>query len=264
MKPIDLEKVANSKENSKIRAEIWGDFVGWDNRRRGENDFFITQLKKHNCQKVFDVALGDGADAIYLIQQGFDVSSNEVDEAFRQKAIENARKLGLKISPTNLDWRDLDKEYKEDTFDTIVCMGNSIACLFGKENQFKALKEFYKILKQGGILIIDERNYQRILDNKESALTGTLHSTGKYLYTGTNKVQARFVEITDEAIFIEYTHKESDKKAYYKVYPFKKGELLRLLQEVGFSKIEQFSDYKKGGNPNTDFYQYVCQKYVKL
>ena len=117
MNTSDLETIANSKENSRIRAEIWGDFVDWDNRRRGESGFLIAQLKRYNCQKIFDAALGDGVDTIYLIQQGFNVSSNDNDEAFRQKAIENAKRLGLKISPTNLDWRDLDKEYKEDTFD---------------------------------------------------------------------------------------------------------------------------------------------------
>jgi methylase of polypeptide subunit release factors len=120
MKTADLEVIANSKENSNILAEIWGDFVNWDNRRRGEKGFLITQFKKNNCQNIFDVALGDGVDAIYLIQQGFNVSSNEINEAFRKKAIENAQRLGLNISPTNLDWRDLTKEYKEDSFDAII------------------------------------------------------------------------------------------------------------------------------------------------
>jgi hypothetical protein len=133
-------------------------------------------------------------------------------------------------------------------------------CLFNKDSQLRALKELHKILNKGSILIIDERNYQKILDNRESALAGTLHSTGKYLYTGTDKVQVRFVEITDDAIFIEYTHKESDKKAYYKVYPFKKGELKKLLGETGFQEIEKYSDYELGDNPEADFYQYICIK----
>lgn len=42
----ELAKYADSEENAKTRAEIWGDFVGWDNRRRGENGFLINQLKK--------------------------------------------------------------------------------------------------------------------------------------------------------------------------------------------------------------------------
>lgn len=260
---MDLQKLikyADSSENSKIRAEIWGDFVGWDNRRRGENGFLINQLRKYNVHKVFDVALGDGVDTIHLLQQGFEVSSNEVDDAFREKAIENAKKSGFSIEPTNLDWRQLSKTYPENSFDAIICLGNSLTCLFGRENQLRALHQFYSILKPGGVLLIDERNYQRIIDNKESALKGELHSTRKYLYTGTKNVSSGFVHITDGSILIEYTDKRNGQKSYYYGYPFKKGELMGLLREAGFSKIEQYSDYETGENPEADFYQYVCIK----
>jgi hypothetical protein len=112
----------------------------------------------------------------------------------------------------------------------------------------------------GGVLIVDERNYPKILDNREDALSGRLHSSGKQLYTGTDKVQTRFVEISERLIIIKYTHRGTGKKAYYKVYPLKQGELEELLKETGFSKVEKFSDYEPGDNPDADFYQYVCVK----
>ncbi len=260
METSELAKFAESEENSRIRAEIWGDFVGWDNRRRGENGFLVSQLNQHRARRVLDVAVGDGVDTIYLLQQGFDVQSNELDEAFRQKAIENAKKVGIPLKPTDLDWRNLADGYHSNSQDAIICIGNSLACLFGRENQQEAVRQFFRVLKSGGALLIDERNYQRILENREAALSGELHSSGRYLYTGTIKVGSRFVSINDDAIYIEYIHKQSGKKAYNKVYPFKKGELLGLLREAGFSKVQQFSDYQLGNNPEADFYQYVCVK----
>jgi len=260
---MDLQKLikyVESEENSKIRAEIWGDFVGWDNRRRGENGFLLKQLNKHQVKKVLDVALGDGVDAIHLLQNGLDVSSNEIDDAFREKAIENAKKSGFNINPTSLDWRELSKTYPENSFDAAICMGNSLTCLFGRENQVQALNEFRTLLKEEGILLIDERNYQKILDTKEKALKGELHSSGNYLYTGTNKVKSSFKNITNNYILIEYVHLEKDKKAYYKVYPFRKGNMQELLIEAGFSRVEQYSDCEMGENPDADFYQYVCIK----
>lgn len=260
---MDLQKLikyADSPENSRIRTEIWGDFVGWDNRRRGENGFLINQLKKNGRKKVLDVALGDGVDTIYLLQQGFDVSSNELDDAFRKKAIENARQSGFNINPTSLDWRQLSKTYSENSFDSVICLGNSLTCVFGREDQLKALREFYSVLRPGGGLIIDERNYQRILDNKEAAVRGELRSTSKYLYTGTKNISAGFVHIADDSILIEYTDKRSGQRSYYHGYPFKKGEMKELLTKAGFSSIEQYSDYELGENPDADFYQYVCIK----
>ena len=87
-----------------------------------------------------------------------------------------------------------------------------------------------------------------------------LHSSGKYLYTGTNKVQARFAAIDNQSVIVEYKHRESGKRAYYGLYPFKDGELLSLLKDTGFSQIGKFSDYQAGDNPDADFYQYVCVK----
>ena len=194
------------------------------------------------------------------MQNGFNVSSNEIDDAFREKAIENAKRAGFDINPTSVDWKQLTSVYEESSQDVIVCMGNSLTCVDGKENQLKAVEKFNKVLRKEGVLIIDERNYQKILDNRELALKGELHSSGKYLYTGTNKVKASFKAITDEYIIIEYAHLEADKKAYYLVHPFKKGELRKLFGEAGFSIIEQYSDYETGENPDADFYQYVCIK----
>jgi len=256
----EIEKFAQSAENSRIRAELWGDFVGWDNRRRGEDGWLLNQLKNYSAKKVLDVALGDGVDTIYLLEQGFDVSANEFDDAFRSKAVENTLRQGFTINPTSLDWRKLFPEYKIESFDGAICLGNSLTCLFGRGNQREALEQFHQILRPGGVLLIDERNYQKILDKREAALSGTLHPAGKYLYTGTNKVKAKFLEITDGLILIEYIHQENGKKAYYKVYPFKRGELYQLLKEAGFSQIERFSDYEQGVNPDADFYQYICVK----
>lgn len=246
-------------KNSKILAEIWGDFVGWYNRRKGEGNFLINALKKYECKKILDAASGDGVDTIYLLQQGFNVLSNDIDPAFRQKAIENARKDGLSITPTDLDWRELTKKYPEASLDAVICLGNSLTLLFGKENHLRALREFHTILKPGGILIIDERNYQKILDTAKEGIP--YHASGKYVYTGLNKVEPKIVEINDSSWTLEYLHKKSGKKAYYTGYPFKRGEILGLLKEAGFSEIKVFGDYKSDYNADADYYQYVCIKH---
>ena len=146
----EIEKFAQSSENSQIRAEIWGDFVGWDDRRRGEDGFLVRQLKEHGAKKVLNVALGDGVDTIYLLQQGFEVSDNEVDDAFRQKAVENAKAHSFSLSPTNLDWRKLDEAYTPESFDAVICLGNSLTCLFSREDQLAALRQFHRVLAPGG------------------------------------------------------------------------------------------------------------------
>lgn len=233
-------------------AKMWTDYVNWEGRRKAEDGFLVKQLQKYNVHKILDMALGEGVDTVYLLQQGFEVEANELDSGFRQQAVKNAQKFGFTINPSGVDWRSLHTIYPPHIFEAIICLGNSLTFLLKKEDQFKALQEFYQLLKVGGILMIDERNYDKIRKNPT-------HLTGEFLFTG-SKVEARWTELTDALASGELTHKETGQKAYFVVYPFKKGELLGLLKETGFSKIEQFSDYQEGDNNDADFYQYVCIK----
>jgi len=61
------------------------------------------------------------------------------------------------------------KRFKADDakFDAVLCLGNSFAHLpdFDGDllNQRRALRNFKALLKPGGILVIDHRNYDEIL-----------------------------------------------------------------------------------------------------
>ncbi len=245
--------------NSHNLAQMWGDFIDWDKRRIGENNFLVNQFNKYNVKKVFDAALGDGCDSIYLIKQDFDVTSNEIDRTFRGEALRNAKRENVMLKITNLDWRKLDSELAEGSFDAVILLGNSLTYLFTKKTQLEALRQFKKILKRNGILIIDERNYQYILDNRAKILKENFHYTGKYVYCG-NKVHGKPVEITDNKVKFEYTDERIKEIEYLTLYPFKKEEMKNLLNTAGFKSIKQFSDYEDIKKSDADFYQYVCQR----
>ena len=61
------------------------------------------------------------------------------------------------------------KDYKgSEGFDAIICMGNSFAHLpdfsGDQHDQRSAISNFHSLLKPGGILVIDHRNYDYILE----------------------------------------------------------------------------------------------------
>jgi SAM-dependent methyltransferase len=245
--------------NSQNLISMWREFIDWEKRRRGEDNFLVNQFHKHNVRKVFDAALGDGCDSIYLLKQGFDVTSNEIDKIFLDKALENAKVENVKLKITSLDWRKLDEELEQSSFDAVICLGNSLTYLFTEKDQLETLRQFKRLLRNGGVLIIDERNYQYILDNREKISQGDFRYSGKYVYCG-DKVHSKPIEISDSRVKMEYADERTGKKGYLILYPFKRGEMKNLLVKTGFASIEQFSDYKVGENYNADFYQYVCVK----
>ena len=245
--------------NSQNLVSLWREFIDWEKRRAGEDNFLVNQFHARNVKKVFDASLGDGCDSIYLLKQGFDVTSNEIDKVFLDKALENAKVENVELKITSLDWRKLEKELAEGSFDAVICLGNSLTYLFTKKDQLETLRQFKRILGNGGILIIDERNYQYILDNREKILQGDFQYSGKYVYCG-DKVHGKPVEISDSRVKMEYTDERTEKKGHLILYPFKRGEVKNLLAKTGFASIKQFSDYNVGENHNADFYQYVCVK----
>jgi SAM-dependent methyltransferase len=239
---------------------MWADFINWEKRRKGENGFLLKTLRKHSCRTVFDACLGDGADSIYLLKNGFSVTSNDLDKLFIQKALQNAKKNRVKLAVTSYDWRRLDKHLPQNKFDAVLCLGNSLTYLFKSADQLKALRNFRRILKPNGILIIDERNYQYMLDKREEILKKQkFQYSGKYVYCG-DTVHGKPIEISDKKVRMEYTDEKTGKIGYLTLYPFKRRELLNLLKETEFSTIEQYSDYKKGFKRNSDFYQYIGLK----
>ncbi|MCR4368729.1 MAG: class I SAM-dependent methyltransferase [archaeon] len=251
-----MEKIISDNYNSMALVDMWADFIDWKKRRQGEDGFLKKTLLENNCQRIFEACLGDGCDTIYLLKEGFEVTSNDLDLLFIKKAQENARREKVKLNITSYDWRELGKHF-EKSFDAVICLGNSLTYLFDEKDRLKTLTQFRKMLVNGGILIIDERNYQYILDNNKAILKGDFRYSANYVYCG-NKVHGTPIEITPEKVVFEYSDTARKRKARLELYPFKRGELLNLLKKAGFKKISQYSDYKKTYSKNADFYQYVA------
>ncbi len=245
--------------NSKVLVEMWADFIDWEKRRKGENGFLKQKLVENNVHKIFESCLGDGCDTIYLLKEGFEVISNDLDKEFIKKAQQNAKKENVKLNITSYDWRKLAQHFEKESFDAVLCLGNSITYLFDKKDQIETLNQFKKMLRKNGTLIIDERNYEYFLNYKEEILKGNFEYSGKYVYCG-NNVHGYPIEIENDKIVMEYYDPIRKKKGNLTLYPFKKGELLELLKEAGFTKIKQYADYSENQKENPDFFQYVCKK----
>jgi len=243
-------KFLNLNLDTKILASFWPEFVNFKKRSSKEVPFILKEIKNINKPIVFDSTLGSGATSIGLKKKGIkNLYSNEVDSYYIKITKEEAKRNKISLKITSYDWRELDNKIKI-RFDVVLCLGNSLTYLFKKKDQLKTLTNFRNILKDNGKLIIDERNYPTIIDGRYK------HSM-KYIYCG-NKVSAEPIFANNKMVVMEYKYK--NQKAHLVIYPFKKGELIGLLKEVGFKKIKVYWDYKNKENPNCEFITYVAEK----
>ena len=142
----------------------WDELIDWDARATSEGDFFINLMKERGVRKVLDVATGTGFHSIRFLKAGFDVTSADGSPEMLVQAFENGRRAGFIMRTIHADWRELSRDI-HNKYDAVICLGNSLTHLFSEQDRRKALAEFYAALHYDGVLILDQRNYDGILDN---------------------------------------------------------------------------------------------------
>ena len=233
-------------------VDKWDELIDWSRRAAGEGDFFIRKLKEIGARSVLDVATGTGFHSVRLLQEDFEVVSADGSPEMLFKAFENAKQRGFVMRTAQADWRFLNRDVHGE-FDAIICLGNSFTHIFSERDRRKALAEFYAMLKHDGVLILDQRNYDAILD-------GGFSSKNSYYYCG-DEVRAE-PEFVDEGL-ARFRYQFPDESVYHlNMFPLRKDYTRRLMREVGFQRIETFGDFQETyRDEEPDFFVHVAEKY---
>jgi len=233
-------------------VEKWDELIDWDARADSEGGFFIQLLKARGKTKVLDVATGTGFHSIQLLDAGFEVTSVDGNAAMLAKAFENAKSRHFILRTIHADWRWLNRDV-HGKYDAIICLGNSFTHLFDEQHRRRSLAEFYAALKHDGVLILDQRNYDAILDHGFA-------SKHKYYYCG-DDVVAEPEHVDDGLARFRYTF--PDRSEYrLNMYPLRKNYMRRLLREAGFATVKTYGDFQETyQEAEPDFFVHVAEKH---
>jgi SAM-dependent methyltransferase len=232
-------------------VEKWDQLVDWDKRADSEGRFFIDLLRRLRKKKILDVATGTGFHSVQLLQAGFDVVSVDGNAAMLGKAFENAKRRGYVLKTLHADWRWLNRDIV-GKFDAIICLGNSFTHLFSDRDRRRALAEFYAALRHDGVLILDQRNYDRLLDDG----VATRHT---YYYCG-EQVRAEPEHVDDGLARFRYTFPD-DSVFHLNMFPLRRRYVHRILKEVGFQDVTTYGDFQEDfEDDEPDFFIHVASK----
>jgi len=234
-------------------VEKWDDLIDWDLRAQSEGQFFIELLKARGKHKVLDVAAGTGFHSVQLLKAGFEVTSVDGNAAMLAKAFDNAKKRDLILKTIHADWRWLNREV-HGKYDAVICLGNSFTHLFDEQDRRRALAEFYAALRHDGILILDQRNYDSILDHG-------FQSRHRFYYCGEDVVAEP--EQVDEGL-ARFRYSFPDGSEYHlNMFPLRKNYTRRLLREAGFANIKTYGDFQETyQDADPDFFVHVAEKHI--
>lgn len=232
-------------------VDKWDDLIDWDQRSSSEGHFFIDLLKQRGARKILDVATGTGFHSVRLRNAGFEVISADGSPEMLAKAFANGRRHNHIIRTVQADWRWLNRDI-HGKYDAVICLGNSFTHLFDERDRRKALAEFYAALRHDGVLILDQRNYDMILDDGFS-------SKHTYYYCGDN-VRAEPEHVDDGLARFRYEF--PDKSVYnLNMFPLRKDYTVRLMGEVGFQSVKTYGDFQETyRQEEPDFYIHVAEK----
>jgi len=250
--PLDDRETGHyRKEYVMSFVDKWDELIDWRGRAESEGQFFIDILRARGKQTVLDVAAGTGFHSVRLIEAGFDVTTADGSAAMLAKAFANGQARGHILKTVQADWRWLNRDI-HGKYDAIICLGNSFTHLYDEADRRRALAEFYAALKHDGILILDQRNYDAILDQGFS----TKH---KFYYCG-DKVTAEPEHVDDGLVRMKYSFPDGVDYTL-NLCPIRKNYVRRLLSEAGFQRVRTYGDFQETyAEDEPDFFIHVAEK----
>jgi len=233
-------------------VDKWDNLIDWEKRAEAEGDFFIRELKEREAKTVLDVATGTGFHSVRLMKAGFKVTSVDGSPSMLAKAFENAKRYGFIMRTVQADWRWLNRDVY-NRFDAVICLGNSFTHLFSERDRRRALAEFYSMLEPDGVLILDQRNYDSILDSGFS-------SKHTYYYCGKD-VKAEPEHIDNGLARFRYEF--PDKSVFHlNMFPLRSEYTRKLIMEVGFQNVQTYGDFKETYHEqDPDFLVHIAEKH---
>ncbi|MCX7921454.1 MAG: bifunctional GNAT family N-acetyltransferase/class I SAM-dependent methyltransferase [Clostridia bacterium] len=211
----------------------------------------------HPDARILDCSCGNGIQAAALSRNGFNVYASDISKEMIHLTEKYAKKSNLSFPVSCMAWSDLPQKYGEE-FDVVFCWGNSISHSFDKQDMVNNLSSINKVLKKGGKLVIDSRNWDKLMNHYDRFQTyGVKEYDGKKFipvyvwnlnsFNIRSNVEIAFIEIIDG--------KETTCRSFRLDFtPFSHDDFIERLRDTGFEiSFDTFEEHK-------DEYYVVAQK----
>lgn len=152
-------------------ARLFDVMTDWQARLAQEMPFLQRTLDRHRARTILDTACGTGWHAITLAQKGYTAAGCDASPQMIEEARANAAKAQVKVRFEVADFGRLDKF--SETFDAVLCLGNSLPHLLSQEKLVEALRQMRGKLRRGGVLILHNLNYDMRMQKKPRFFAAT-------------------------------------------------------------------------------------------
>ncbi len=152
-------------------------FVNWSNRLAFERPFLESRLQSVGARRVLDTACGTGQHSIALARAGYQVVGSDLSANMIEVARRNAAQAGAEVEFLVAGFGEqagrLDRP-----FDAVLCLGNSLPHALDAGALDRALADFRKALRPGGLLLVQNRNFDQVWKTRARWMPPEAHREG--------------------------------------------------------------------------------------
>ena len=216
-------------------GEFWAEIADESQTQR-QIQFLKTQLKPDDC--VLDVACGSGRHTIALSALGFDAVGFDISA----NLLGIAKKRGASVLVRG-DMRFLP--FKTETFTAVVSVDNSFGYLPTEEEDEQSLAEVKRVLKRGGVFLLDMFNREKLVEKYRSkAVSEKLYDYPSFTLKQERTVSADGAWLCDRWTVKQHAD-EQERVFEHKARLYTRTQLEAMLSMASFSVDQVFGDYEQ-------------------
>ena len=199
-----------------------------------------------NPVKILDLGCATGMTSIQLMRRGMDLVGIDNNDQMIQSASRRNPEPKTNARFFLMDMTKIDTYFPKNSFDIVLCLGNTLVHLDGLEQIEQQIKSIHSVLKSGGVFIFQIINYDMVLKEHMVSLpvieTTRSSFVRKYSSTEDGYIQfdASVLSANGQTVF----------SSSVDLFPLSSKDLSGALNSSGFKNETYYSDFEK--NPLTN------------
>jgi len=234
-----------------------------DDFREHSQEFYKNIFGNHRIKDVLDCAVGTGQLSLPFCKMGYNLIGSDENNHMLRKARENFAAENFYPQLLKSSFLELSTNIKRK-FDLVACTGNSLPHV-KNENIKEALLQMDSLLKPGGYLYFDTRNWDLVLKRQQRF----------YLFNPIirDKGRVNYIQVWDYnrdgsmtfnfLIFEEIDNKIVSKRQFFVLYyPFTTQFILDILKEMNYQNVRVFKlgDHTQTNIEDIDWLAIMAEK----
>lgn len=202
--------------------------------------FVLKNIEDVKGKRLLDIGCGTGSLSINLSQMGFDeIQALDFDPKMIEKAKEKIERKDDSLVFQEMDMRKVSKIFNANSFDAVICFGNTLPHLLQNEEIDRFIQSVAAIIKTSGRLMIQILNYNHILKDKIDQLP--ILENEKILFERSYNFRAdRLIDFKTK-LTIRESGQTIDNTI--QLNPLVEEELISILKKHHFTNIKLYGDF---------------------